>query len=150
MAKVTVLDSEFLKTFINEQITAFQQTLEAIAKNDVTNGPAISSIASNKKTTTTIDSARPLILGGMAGEKSAVGGDALNSVIQKAAAELDGIIDEQTVLFEDLEAALWETIEKLNKNQGQSLEKIVADEFMEIFEDVDSSLAPEEEESDED
>ncbi|WP_345618604.1 type VII secretion system-associated protein [Streptomyces ziwulingensis] len=141
MAKVTVLDSEFLKQFINNQITGFQETLEKIAKNDASTGPAIKSIAENKKTNTTLDTTRPLILGGMAGEKSAAGGDALNSMIQKSAAEIDRVIDEQTVLFEDIEEALWATIEQLNKNQGQNLQDIIADEFMEIFEDVDSDLS---------
>ncbi|MET9562766.1 MULTISPECIES: type VII secretion system-associated protein [Streptomyces] len=146
MAKVTVLDSEFLKQFINNQISGLADALDKIAKNDASTGPAIKTIAESKKTNTTLDTTKPLILGGMAGEKSAAGGDALNSVIQKAAAEIDRIIDDQTVLFEDLEAALWDTIEQLNKNQGKSLEQIAADEFMEIFEDVDSSLSPNEEE----
>lgn len=136
---VTVLDSEFLRQFINHQITDFRKTLENILKDGGHAGPAISYIA-DSISTTTIDAAKPLVIGLMAGESSAVGGGALNGVVQKGAAEVERVLEEQGVLFEDLEEALWDTIDQLAKNQGANLENITADEFMDVFEDVDSAF----------
>ncbi|MEU3147004.1 MULTISPECIES: type VII secretion system-associated protein [unclassified Streptomyces] len=136
---VTVLDSEFLRQFINHQITDFRKTLENILKDDAHAGPAISYIA-DAISTTTIDAAKPLVIGLMAGENSAVGGGALNGVIQKGAGEVERILEAQGVLFEDIEEALWDTIDQLAKSQNKNLESITADEFMDIFEDVDSDF----------
>ncbi|CAL9330860.1 hypothetical protein SUDANB6_00069 [Streptomyces sp. enrichment culture] len=136
---VTVLDSTFLKNFINNQIDGFRTSLENILKDSPTAGPAISFIA-DSISTTTILSSKPLVLGPMADENSVVGGGSLNKVIQQGAGEVERILEDQTVLFEDLEQALWDTINKLAKAQGKNLENITADEFMDIFEDVDSDL----------
>ncbi|MER7487152.1 type VII secretion system-associated protein [Streptomyces sp. NPDC126497] len=136
---VTVLDSTFLKNFINNQIDGFRTSLENILKDSPTAGPAISFIA-DSISTTTILSSKPLVLGPMADENSVVGGGSLNKVIQQGAGEVERILEDQTVLFEDLEQALWDTIDELAKAQGKNLENITADEFMDIFEDVDSDL----------
>ncbi|GHC20740.1 type VII secretion system-associated protein [Streptomyces albogriseolus] len=136
---VTVLDSTFLKNFINNQVDAFRTSLENILKDSPTAGPAISFIA-DSISTTTILSSKPLVLGPMADENSVVGGGSLNKVIQQGAGEVERILEDQTVLFEDLEQALWDTIDELAKAQGRNLENITADEFMDIFEDVDSDL----------
>ncbi|MFI2508633.1 type VII secretion system-associated protein [Streptomyces sp. NPDC018972] len=136
---VTVLDSTFLKNFINNQVDSFRTSLENILKDSPTAGPAISFIA-DSISTTTILSSKPLVLGPMADENSVVGGGSLNKVIQQGAGEIERILEDQTVLFEDLEQALWDTIDELAKSQGKNLENITADEFMDIFEDVDSDL----------
>ncbi|MGX1091145.1 hypothetical protein RKD47_001826 [Streptomyces albogriseolus] len=136
---VTVLDSTFLKNFINNQVDSFRTSLENILKDSPTAGPAISFIA-DSISTTTILSSKPLVLGPMADENSVVGGGSLNKVIQQGAGEVERILEDQTVLFEDLEQALWDTIDELAKAQGRNLENITADEFMDIFEDVDSDL----------
>ncbi|GAA3493185.1 hypothetical protein GCM10019016_002840 [Streptomyces prasinosporus] len=136
---VTVLDSTFLKNFINNQVDGFRTTLENILKDSPTAGPAITFIA-DSISTTTIDSAKPLVIGLMAGENSAAGGGALNKVIQQGADEVARILEDQTILFEDLEQALWDTINELAKAQGKNLENITPDDFMDIFEDVDSDL----------
>ncbi|MFJ1981655.1 type VII secretion system-associated protein [Streptomyces albogriseolus] len=136
---VTVLDSTFLKNFINNQVDSFRTSLENILKDSPTAGPAISFIA-DSISTTTILSSKPLVLGPMADENSVVGGGSLNKVIQQGAGEVERILEDQTVLFEDLEQALWDTIDELAKAQGKNLENITADEFMDIFEDVDSDL----------
>ncbi|MFD3627064.1 MULTISPECIES: type VII secretion system-associated protein [Streptomyces] len=136
---VTVLDSTFLKNFINNQIDGFRTALENILKDSPSAGPAISFIA-DSISTTTILSSKPLVIGPMADENSVVGGGALNKVIQQGAGEVERILEHQTLLFEDLEQALWDTIDELAEAQGKNLENITADEFMDIFEDVDSDL----------
>ncbi|MYV51683.1 type VII secretion system-associated protein [Streptomyces sp. SID3212] len=137
MAEVTVLDSAFLKKFISDHIEPFVGTLEGIVKYSPTEGEAISYIADGRSTTT-LSTTKPLIIGNMAGEKAA--GGKLNGVIQAEAVEIVRIIEEQTVLFEDFEEALRETIKQLEKNQGSTLQAITPEEFMDVFEDVDSDL----------
>ncbi|MEW2397783.1 type VII secretion system-associated protein [Streptomyces sp. NPDC046862] len=139
MAEVTVLDSEFLKKFISEHIEPFVAALGKIAKDDPKDGPAMESVSEGIDTTT-ITATKPLILGGMAGENAAAGGGELNAVVQKAAGEIVRVFEDHSVLFEDVQDALWETIEQLNKSQGKGLETIAMEEFMDIFEDVDSDL----------
>ncbi len=139
VANVTVLDSAFLNKFIREHIETFTADLEAILK-DKDEGRAISFIANAVPTTTTIPTTKPLAIGGMAGEKSAAGGGKVNTVIQQEAKEILRILTDQTVLFEDFKEALRETVEKLENVQGGNLEGIVPEDFMDIFEDVDSDL----------
>ncbi|WP_327237875.1 type VII secretion system-associated protein [Streptomyces sp. NBC_01317] len=138
MAEVTVLDSAFLKKFISDHIEPFVGTLEGIVKYSPTEGEAISYIADGRSTTT-LSTTKPLIIGNMAAEKEGAGGK-LNGVIQAEAVEIVRIIEEQTVLFEDFEEALRETIKQLEKTQGATLQGITPEEFMDVFEDVDSDL----------
>ncbi|WP_434587657.1 type VII secretion system-associated protein [Streptomyces sp. A5-4] len=140
MTKVTVLDSAFLKSFIANHIEEFTATLQNLAKPDKDAGPAISSVADIEKINTTIDATKPLIIGGMAGTGDLVGGAALNKVVQDSAKEILRIVTDQTVLFEDLEAALQDTVDLLVKDQSKNMESITPDDFIDIFEDVDSDL----------
>ncbi|CAL9427297.1 hypothetical protein C1708_10060 [Streptomyces sp. DH-12] len=135
----TVLDSEFLRKFITNHIDDFRIQLENILKDDPNAGPAISSLVSGMDVDT-IDVSKPLRIGMMSGQDSVVDGDGLNTVVRGGAAEILRILQAQGVLFEDLEQALWETITELTKSQGKNLEGITADDFMDIFEDVDSDF----------
>ncbi|MGI5197942.1 type VII secretion system-associated protein [Streptomyces sp. CA-288835] len=148
MADVTVLDSEFIKKFTTEQIEVFAATLGAIAQDHATEGPAMKSISAGIENTT-ISSTTPLILGEMAKEQSSSGGGELNAVVRKAAEELARIFEDHGVLFEDVQEAMWDTVDKLNEAQGKGLETIAMEEFMDIFEDVDSDLSGESEDEDE-
>ncbi|MDW4906223.1 type VII secretion system-associated protein [Streptomyces sp. ADMS] len=135
MADVTVLDSAFLKKFIEENVEDFAATLANMLKDDAIEGDAISVISKGTRENTEIVASKPLILGTMALGKGKAAD--LNAVIQTSAGEVSRILDEQTALFEDLQEALWATIAELNKVQGMNLEKISLDDFMDIFEDVD-------------
>ncbi|MFH8534001.1 type VII secretion system-associated protein [Streptomyces tendae] len=143
----TVLDSTFLKTFINSHIAEFRKALGAIVVDDPNLGPAVSSLLDT--TTTTIDAKKPLRLGPMANADSVVNGDDLNTAIQKCATEVERILEAQGVLFEDIEQALWDTIEALAKTQDHSLQSIKPEDFMDLFEDVDSDLEPEDSDNNE-
>ncbi|MGW1561927.1 type VII secretion system-associated protein [Streptomyces sp. NPDC002144] len=140
MANVTVLNTEFLKQFITNQIETFSTSLEKMQKDDPTFGPAPQTIAKQKPTSTTIFSPKPLVIGHLAFGDSPVGGADLNKVIQGAAEELQRIIDSHVTLFGDLHEALEETIEKLNGMQGKNLDSISLDDFDDIFGDLDSDL----------
>ncbi|MFF3713942.1 type VII secretion system-associated protein [Streptomyces phaeochromogenes] len=151
MADVTVLDSAYLKKFIEEHVEKFAAGLDGMLKhNAVTDTKPISYI-SDGPTSTTLKVTEPLIIGLMAGAPAAAGsadqsasggagGAELNTVIQKSAAEIFRILEDQKVLFEDIAEALRETIDLLGENQANNLESIAAGEFMDIFEDVDSDF----------
>ncbi|MEE1940110.1 type VII secretion system-associated protein [Streptomyces sp. TRM 70361] len=134
--KTTVLDSEFLKNFINEEIVEFKAALGKMLK-DSPDGQAISSVGDPE--VTTLKSTRPLVIGQMAGENG-VGGSALNEQIQEAADAIHRVIKDHRMLFDDIEEALEETVEELTKNQKGSLDKITAETFMDIFDDVDAGM----------
>ncbi|NEA68409.1 type VII secretion system-associated protein [Streptomyces sp. SID12488] len=144
MADVTVLDSAFLKKFIEGHVEDFAAALAQMFNDDAVEGDAISVISKGVPTNTTITATSPLILGSMAAGQGK--GGKLNEVIQMSAGEVFRILEEQTTLFEDVQEALWATIAELNKVQGSNLEKIPLDDFMDIFEDVDSDTSGGEEE----
>lgn len=156
MANRTVLDVEWLKQFIHGDFDDFRTALRKILQDDPTAGPSLGFIADGAVTTTTLVSSKPLALGGMVGavgggaetdaeatsasSATDMGGGALNQAIQKAAGAIYEQLESQDKLFEDMESALWETIEKMKASQARSLDKISSDTFMDIFEDVDTDL----------
>ncbi|MCX2923465.1 type VII secretion system-associated protein [Streptomyces sp. NEAU-W12] len=134
--KTTVLDSGFLKAFISDEVVEFKAVLDKMLK-DSPDGPAASSLGD--PAVTTLKSTRPLVIGQMAGENGA-GGKELNEQIQEAADAIHRIVKDHRVLFDDIEEALEETIKELTDNQKGSLDKITAETFMDIFEDVDAGM----------
>ncbi|MFE5923232.1 type VII secretion system-associated protein [Streptomyces sp. NPDC056468] len=140
MPNVTVLNTEFLNQFITNHIETFSSSLEKMQKDDQALGPAISTVAEKEITNTTISASKPLVLGHLAFKDSPVGGADLNKAIQGAAAELQRIIDSHVILFDDLQEAMEETVQKLNSIQGKNLENISFEDFEEIFEDVETDL----------
>lgn len=142
---VSVLDVEFLNRFIANQIVEFQSTLNRILQ-DSPDGLPISKIA--EETVTTFDSPRPLNVGLMAKELGQ--GADLNSDVAKAAAEIQRLLEDQQVLFSDIKEAMEELVAKMRASQDVNLETIPLDDFMDVFEDVDSDLSnPSDSEGDE-
>ncbi|MEV5387077.1 type VII secretion system-associated protein [Streptomyces sp. NPDC052721] len=139
-AKATVLDSTWLKAFIKEHIEEFRSALDQMLKDDPS-GHSMDNIANGDVTTSTIMSTRPLILGLMAGEGDVVGGADLNKKVRDTAGQISEIFKDHHILFADLEEALWETIKKLNESQSKSLDQVTADDFLDIFDDVDSDIS---------
>ncbi|WP_329167043.1 type VII secretion system-associated protein (plasmid) [Streptomyces sp. NBC_01717] len=136
----TVLDSDWLKEFIKEHVVEFRAALENLLKDDPS-GLSMETISLGDISSKTIMSKRPLILGPMAGDGDLVGGSALNEKVKKTATDINKIFTDHKVLFADLEDALWETIKELTENQKKSLDEISADEFLDIFDDVDSDIS---------
>ncbi|MDQ1005806.1 hypothetical protein QFZ82_000435 [Streptomyces sp. V4I23] len=138
----TVLDSEWMKAFIRDNIQDFRAVLGKILKDDPS-GRAISFIADGDVTPSTLLSSKPLAIGLMAGngdKDNGVGGGELNKAIQEMAAAISKILTDHDVMFEDVEDALWETIRKMRDSQAKSLDKISTEFFLDAFEDVENSL----------
>jgi hypothetical protein len=138
--KATVLDSQWLKAFIKDHVEEFRAALDKMLKDDPS-GQSMENLSKGDITKTTIMSKRPLILGLMAGEGDVVGGANLNKRVQEAAGQIDEIFQDHHILFADLEEALWETIKRLTEKQKKSLDQISADDFLDIFDDVDSDIS---------
>ncbi|MGW1411548.1 type VII secretion system-associated protein [Streptomyces sp. NPDC002403] len=136
-SSATVLSSPWLRAFIKEHVVEFRAIVDKMLK-DGPDGLSVDSLSNGSVTDTTIMSKRPLILGLMAGDADMVGGAALNQGVQKSATAISEILKDHQILFADLEEALWETIKKLTDTQKKSLDQISADDFLDIFDDVDS------------
>ncbi|MFF3243766.1 type VII secretion system-associated protein [Streptomyces sp. NPDC002870] len=161
MAKKTVLDTKWLKQFIDTELSDFRDVLGKMLEDGPT-GKSVGFIADGNLTRDTLVSTKPLILGPMAGANAAantsgeatgespvveggsttvdVGGAELNKSIQQLASAIHQKLTDHVELFEDIESALKETIEKMRENQKHSLDKISTDTFMDVFEDVESDL----------
>ena len=93
----------------------------------------------------------PLAIGNLA-EDAATHGMAVNKAVAEMVTTLDGILESHITLFEDIDDALEETIERLFTAQENSLAAIDGQKFVDIWEDVDADLTtpPDSEGEDED
>lgn len=143
MAGREVLDSKFLKGFIENELAEFRAELKKILQDDDTQGRSIGYIAEDQVDVDTMMAKRPLIIGPMAGSNSSdiVGGGELNKLVIDAAKDIHRILLDHEVMFEDMEEACRETIEKMTKTQNANLESIKADTFVDVFEDLDDNTS---------
>lgn len=146
----TVLDTEFLKNFIRNEITEFKSSLEKILKNSP-DGPSVVGIAEGDASTTTrVNSPKPLVVGAMGGQGSNLAAGELNKAIANTAEKLKELLKNHKGLFDEIEDALEATVAELSKTQKTSLDQISGEMFMDIFEDVDDDFGGSKGSSDED
>jgi hypothetical protein len=136
---VTALDVAFLNRFITNHIVEFRKALTDILNDDPKVGPPISKL-SDHMTTTTIDVKKPLTMGKLTGEGGMKEAAELNEDVQKSAFAIQKLLEDHQLLFEDVEEALREVIERMRATQHNNLEGMPMDDFMDIFEDVESDL----------
>lgn len=135
----TTLDVAWLKKFRNGPVQDFIREIDRMAKADGSVQP-IGDIASGTKTSSTIDTTKPLIIGPLAGDDSLSGGK-LNSAVQGTAEALAELLRHQKVLFGDIDEAMADTVKELTAAQQDSLAKMTGDSFLEVWEDVESDLS---------
>ena len=82
----------------------------------------------------------PLAIGPMGQEGNATGGDYVQKSAAKIVGELTGILDTQKLLFEELLDNLADTVTELKETQGDNLQKIDGQDFLDIFADVEDIL----------
>lgn len=138
--KITVLDANFLKAFIRDEITEFKSGLEKILK-DAPEGPSVAGLEDGgTEATSRVNATKPLVLGAMAGDGVSLGAGELNKAVASAAEKIKELLESHLVLFGEIEDALEETVTELTKSQTTSLDKITADAFMDIFEDIEDDF----------
>ncbi|QKV96024.1 type VII secretion system-associated protein [Streptomyces sp. NA02950] len=167
MADKTVLNTEWLKQFIHGDFDDFRTALRKMLHDDPS-GRSLEFIADGDLSPSALVAAKPLAIGYMATAPKAsdagsgdasqsgttqpsmltyggttipqTGGGKLNRDIQRAASEIYQLLTEHNTLFNDVEQALLETIDKMKDTQTKNLDKVSTDTFMDIFEDVDRDL----------
>ncbi|WP_331748037.1 type VII secretion system-associated protein [Streptomyces chartreusis] len=140
------MDKAGLQAFLDDRVELFQDELRKIALDDPNLGQTMGTLLGETKYTTTeqfnsYGLSKPLRLGIMLKPEHLHGkGEGLNKAIAKTADDLTAIYEEQTKLFGDVADNLKTTIEKLLSSQNENLTKIDGQEFLDIFEDVNSDL----------
>ncbi|WP_327113381.1 type VII secretion system-associated protein [Streptomyces sp. NBC_01341] len=140
MADLTHLDSGAIKTFMANDLADFISALEKIRKDDPGGVRALKSLVEGMATPETLDENQFAAIGLMGADDS-VHGQTLIKVITSVAESVDGELAAHHTLFKDMDRDLQETVDTLLKTQGNNLSEIGAEEFLDIFTDVDDDLA---------
>ncbi|MEU5977616.1 type VII secretion system-associated protein [Streptomyces sp. NPDC047315] len=140
------MDKAGLQAFQRDRVEPFEEELRKIALDDPTFGPSMGKLIgdadySGERDFATYGASRPLMLGPMLKEEFLHGkGLALNQAIGKSAERLTKIYGEQGGLFKDLRENLESSIETLFSAQSGNLVGIDGQDFLDVFEDVESRL----------
>ncbi|QDY80308.1 type VII secretion system-associated protein [Streptomyces qinzhouensis] len=140
------MDKAGLQAFQRDRVEPFQEELRKIALDDPTFGPSMGKLIgdadfSGKRDFDTYGASRPLMIGPMLKENHLHGkGLALNQAIGKSAEQLTKIYEEQTGLFKDFADNLETTVDTLFGTQAGNLTGIDGQDFLDVFEDVESAL----------
>ncbi|MBU6534598.1 type VII secretion system-associated protein [Streptomyces sp. NPDC057245] len=145
-----VLDKEWLKNFLDGEISEFQKGIKKIssdADGDYSDrlydglvseisggGRPIPSVRNLLACPPDVNPAAtwPLTMGTM--EEGI--GSTLQGQVKSLAESLKSFLDDQRILFDDIEDNLREVMQELLKTEGASLEKIDGQKFMNLIEDV--------------
>ncbi|MEU1662352.1 type VII secretion system-associated protein [Streptomyces sparsogenes] len=147
----TQLNKEWLENFRKVDLADFRKSLKTVSENS-TATPVIPSMKALKGEDDGVPGLPfgtpvPLAIGNLAKDEG-THGQAVNEAVVELVTALDGILESHLTLFKDIDDALEETIDSLFKTQGESLDAIDGQKFVDIFEDVDADLTtPADEES---
>ncbi|MFF4522485.1 type VII secretion system-associated protein [Streptomyces bluensis] len=142
------LDKAGLQSFLDDRVIPFTDQIRKIQLDDPVLGPAMGTLLGDADLDydsaefDSYGSGRPLSIGMMLKTDYLHGkGADLNKAVGKSAEDLVAIFEEQQKLFGDIEENLKDTISTLFSTQGDNLINIEGQEFLDIFEDVDDSMA---------
>ncbi|MEV6170819.1 type VII secretion system-associated protein [Streptomyces sp. NPDC051954] len=138
-----VLDKEWMKNFINNEILEFQAALKKIGTADSSgDGPTVPKIAdlggNSRPVYVSPGGAWPLTMGLLEDEE---GGGYLQDQVKSLANTLGGFIEDQQLLFDDIESNMRETLRTLLKAEEDNLSKIDGQKLLNVFEDVVDDVA---------
>jgi len=141
MADLTHLDSTALKNFKNTDVADFINDLLAIRKDNA-GVRSLKNLIAETGAGSAQGLAKILRIGLMNGGDSSdpVGGGTLVEALKTQATALDKILTDHKTLFDDIDDALDETITKLLKTQGDSLDSIDGEKLLDIFDTVDGDM----------
>ncbi|MER5872395.1 type VII secretion system-associated protein [Streptomyces sp. NPDC002044] len=144
------LDKTWLENFLNHDIAEFIAEIKKImgdgTGSDNTVIPALEALLpTGSHGDWALPGAQlPITIGGMA-KDSATNGQHITQAVVELIGAVTTILDNQKLLFDDIDDNLRTSIETLFKAQGDNLAKIEGDKFLDIFSDVDESLGGREE-----
>jgi hypothetical protein len=128
------MDKAGLRSFVDNQIVPFGNTLDKIAHVDTDEGVTVGTLVGKGKVTGSdheiFKTQRPLTIGQLANEESRTNGKGVVGQINKVADSISTIFVAQIKLFGDLHRNLDSTITKLLDGQHENLVKIDGKSFM--------------------
>lgn len=147
------LDKAWLENFLNHDIAEFIAEIKKIMGDGAgPDGAVVPALDALLPTGAHGDWALPgaelpLTIGGMA-KDSVTNGQHIKDAVVELIGAVTTILEDQKLLFDDIDDNLRTSIETLFKTQGDNLAKIDGDKFLDIFSDVDESLGGRDEEDD--
>ncbi|MGW4034159.1 type VII secretion system-associated protein [Streptomyces sp. NPDC004838] len=137
------LDKAGLESFLRERVEPFRTDLKSISEdNEFGLAMAYLSGKLDLSSVQNYGEAHPLRLGMMVNGKYLNNqGVEFNTAVKRTATGLNGIYEDQTKLFQDLEENLRTTIDTLFSTQAGNLVDIDGQDFLDVFEDVESGLS---------
>ncbi|MDX3850297.1 type VII secretion system-associated protein [Streptomyces sp. AK02-01A] len=139
------LDKAWLENFLNQDIETFKEEIRKILGDGTLSDGGVVPALSNLLPEGDLGEdalpggALPLTIGGMV-KDGATNGQHLSTAVVKMITDVTAILDDQKILFDSIDENLQTTLEKLFKAQGENLEKIDGQKFLDIFSDVDDIL----------
>ncbi|MEU8824664.1 type VII secretion system-associated protein [Streptomyces sp. NPDC048636] len=140
------MDKAGLQSFLDDRVLPFKDEVRKIGEDDPSTGPSMATLIGDADITDkgfdSYDTGKPLGIGFMLQAENLGGkGEELNKAVGKTATDLTTLYEEQTKLFKDVEDNLRDTIDTLFKAQNDNLLSIDGQDFLDVFEDVDSDLS---------
>ncbi|HEY5833942.1 type VII secretion system-associated protein [Streptomyces sp.] len=134
------LDKEGIRQFVENEVKPFLAEIVKMTKPD-TFAPSLAQIIGKDQYDNPdwFGLVTPLAIGLMGAENGP--GAPLNKKVATSGESVVETLELHRELFTEIEQALEETVEKLFKAQGDNLEKVDGDKFMDFFTDVDDILA---------
>ncbi|MER5778833.1 type VII secretion system-associated protein [Streptomyces sp. NPDC002039] len=147
------LDKAWLENFLNNDIANFIAEIKKIMGDGVGPGgvvvPALDALLSKgAHGDWALPGAElPLTIGGMT-KDGATNGQHIKEAVEELIGSVTTVLEDQKLLFDDIDDNLRTSIDTLLKTQGDNLAKIDGDKFLDIFSDVDGSLGGRDEDDD--
>ncbi|NEA53741.1 type VII secretion system-associated protein [Streptomyces sp. SID13666] len=139
---LTHFDGASLKTFLQDHLMPFANDLKAI-QDDTTDGIAsMPHMAERLADTKAVHLSPPLNIGYMGNDGGGIVGHALIANTVAVAKSVGDVMTSHEKLFRDINKDLLATINKYLKAQGDNLDSIDGQKFLEGMKDVDLDLAP--------
>ncbi|MFX4290890.1 type VII secretion system-associated protein [Streptomyces bohaiensis] len=132
------MNKDGLRRFRENEVDAVRKAIEKIRKGDGAYSMRQLSGRESLDDSDMNDRQRPLALGRMVSGSGP--GAAVNDNIKTVAGALDGILDDQVALFEQIMTNLETTIDELLEEQGASLEDIDGQAMLDVFVEVETEL----------
>ncbi|WP_227870110.1 type VII secretion system-associated protein [Streptomyces otsuchiensis] len=138
------MDKAGLQAFLSDRVEPFEKRIREM-NTDETDAPSMTTLSrkGDIDVTDTADHGRtaPLSLGAMLLPGSFESkGQQLNSAMGESASSLHTIFGDQEKLFKDVTDNLITTIDTLMTTQGGNLTEIDGQDFLDVFEGIDSRL----------